>query len=224
MKSIGLIIASISVLCLLLALNMSTTVTTERRTFGDFTVPSMTVNNLGLMQDKQNYIIVSSVFLILGVGIYVLTPKNDSEKSMLNDESEHKPSKEKNGQAVKNIKINSSERNIDNDSYKLYLVEKYKISRNEILNKFVLVNKLYQNLDEVLIAAHEKDKIESESDDKRKDSFQITSDDPNASRWLTMTVFSIARERDESERAVRALLIRRGIRCKDFDGQQKTHT
>jgi len=113
------------------------------------------------------------------------------------------------------------EKNLHNDSYKLYLVEKYNISRNEVLNKFVLVNKLYQNLDEVLIAAHEKDKVESESDDKHKDSFQITSNNPNARRWLTMTVFSIARERDESERAVKSMLTRQGIRCKDFDGQQK---
>jgi hypothetical protein len=81
MKKIGIVIASISALCLLLALNMSTTVTTEAKTFGDFKVPSMTVNNLGLMQSKQNYINVSAVFLILGVGIFLLAPKNDSKKS-----------------------------------------------------------------------------------------------------------------------------------------------
>ena len=157
MKSIGLIIASISALCLLLALNMSTTVTTEEKTFGDFTVPSMTVNNLGLMQDKQNYIIVSAVFLILGVGIYLYARKNDSKKSMENDESNHKPDKEKNGQDVKNIQINSSERNIDNDAYKIYLLKKYPIEHNAILNKYILMDRLFDTADAALTYASELD-------------------------------------------------------------------
>lgn len=154
MKSIGLIIASISALCLLLALNMSTTVTTGERTFGNFTVPSMTVNNLGLMQDKQNYIIVSAVFLILGVGIFLIAPKNDSKESMKHDESDHIPNEEKIGQYVKNTQINSSERNIDNDAYKLYLIEKYKIVKNEVLNQFVLNSKIYETIGDVLNTAH----------------------------------------------------------------------
>ena len=157
MKSIGLIIASISALCLLLALNMSTTVTTEEKTFGDFTVPSMTVNNLGLMQDKQNYIIVSAVFLILGVGIYLLARKNDSQKFIENDESDHKPNKEKIGQEVKNLQINSLERNIDNDAYKIYLLKKYPIEHNTIINKYILMDRLFDTADDALTYASEFD-------------------------------------------------------------------
>ena len=49
--------------------------------------------------------------------------------------------------------IEVSNRNLDNDAYKIYLVEKYKISKNEVLGKYVLTNKLYENLEDVLKAA-----------------------------------------------------------------------
>jgi len=52
------------------------------------------------------------------------------------------------------IQTNSSED--FNDAYK-YLIEKYNISKNDVLNKFVFGNKLYENLDAVLLAAMEED-------------------------------------------------------------------
>ena len=45
------------------------------------------------------------------------------------------------------------DRNIGNDAFKLYLVEYFKISKNEILGKYVLKEKLYPTVDEALIEA-----------------------------------------------------------------------
>ena len=138
MKSIGMIVGAISALCLLITLNMSTSYD------GVF-------NNLHLMQDKQNYVTVSSLGVLVGLALFFFSEKkfiNESEKgTVVNHHSNFELSK-------KTIhRFEESEKNLENDAFKLYLVEKYKISKNEVLNKFVLENKLYENLAEVLNAA-----------------------------------------------------------------------
>lgn len=55
----------------------------------------------------------------------------------------------------KNKKIFDGIMDIENDVYQLYLVEKYNIKKNDTLNKFVLNNKPYNDLIEVLKVAHE---------------------------------------------------------------------
>ena len=60
----------------------------------------------------------------------------------------------------KNKKIFEGIMNIENDEYQLYLVEKYNIKKNDTLNKFVLNDKPYADLMEVLKVAHE---IENEN-------------------------------------------------------------
>jgi hypothetical protein len=54
--------------------------------------------------------------------------------------------------------VNSSfegTKDISDDAYQLYLVEKYDIKKNDTLNKFVLNGKPYSELTEVLKVAHE---------------------------------------------------------------------
>lgn len=55
----------------------------------------------------------------------------------------------------KNKKTFDGIRDISDDSYQLYLVEKFNIKKNDTLNKFVLNDKPYSDLDEVLKIAHE---------------------------------------------------------------------
>ena len=161
MKQIGLIVAAISALCLLLALNMSTTVTTQARTFGELKVPSVTVHNIGLMQDKQNYITVSAVFLIIGLAIYFFSPKKELREYNSNNVLLQKKEISEDF-AIKNAKkFSLDEKSLSNDEYQIYLVEKYKISKNDVLNKYILHKKLYENLDAVLLAAMEEDRIKN---------------------------------------------------------------
>lgn len=64
MKGLGTLILFAGVAGLLFALNMDTSVSTG---FGS-------VNNLGLMNDKQNYIIVSALAIIVGLLMIILSP------------------------------------------------------------------------------------------------------------------------------------------------------
>ena len=66
-----------------------------------------------------------------------------------------------------------------------------------------------------------KDKFESKKDDKNEETHEITSDNPNARRWIRMTVSEIAKELNKTERAAMTILIRHGIKCKDYDGAAK---
>jgi hypothetical protein len=50
---------------------------------------------------------------------------------------------------------------LDNDAYQIYLVKKYSIEMNNVLNKFICVNKSFQNIESALSYAHE---IESAND------------------------------------------------------------
>lgn len=66
--------------------------------------------------------------------------------------------------------ISNLNRNLKDDAYKIFLVKKYPIEFNEVLKKHVFDNKLYDSIDDVLLALHE---IESEKFDaeKRKSDF-----------------------------------------------------
>jgi len=72
MEVAGIGLMGLAAVLMLYSLNMSTTVTTDARDFGfGVRVPSMTVNNIGLMQDKQNMLIVSGFVGLLGLGLFV---------------------------------------------------------------------------------------------------------------------------------------------------------
>jgi|TARA_B110000008_G_C16869773_1_gene524295 hypothetical protein len=53
-------------------------------------------------------------------------------------------------------------KDINDGEYQLYLVEKFNIKKNDTLNKFVLNNKPYSDLDEVLEIAHELEVSDNE--------------------------------------------------------------
>jgi hypothetical protein len=61
-----------------------------------------------------------------------------------------------------NHKVNSFKRfegedkSLANDAFKLYLVNTFKISKNEVFNKFTFNEKLYDSLDDALVAAKTK--------------------------------------------------------------------
>ncbi len=117
------------------------------------------VSNLGLMADRQNY-------LILGIGLFFVGlimnffKKRDSNNTLLVNSAKIEAPHEEN--------VWTGEKNIENDSYKLYLVKKYSIEKNSTLEKFVIENTLFSTLEEALSFALQKefdlDKVE---DDKK---------------------------------------------------------
>jgi len=156
MKLIGMIVAAISALCLALALNMSTTVTTPVQNLGGIKIPSLTVHNIGLMQDQKNYITASTVFLVIGVVLYLLGLKNDSNEQIENNILGSAPKREGlNNYAQQNLETENfaGEKTLSNDAYKLYLLDAYEIKKNDLLNKFVCKEKIFDTLDDAILFA-----------------------------------------------------------------------
>jgi len=71
-EEIGIVITVIGLIGLVVSFNMQTTVTTEAKSFGyGINVPSMTVNNIGLMEDRRNALSIAGFATIIGVILYV---------------------------------------------------------------------------------------------------------------------------------------------------------
>lgn len=51
------------------------------------------------------------------------------------------------------------QKDLSNDAYKIYLVEKFKITKNEVLNKYICNNKLFETVEEALQEADIAEKI-----------------------------------------------------------------
>ncbi len=138
------------------------------------------VVNLGLMDDKRNYIIFSGGSFIIGLILYLQDhneglKKNNSRPSHFGDSYfAGKPANVLTTKKISNLSSSppidstlliSSEPNsrlfkeidkdLGNDSYKLYLSAKYKITRNDLFQKFVYEQKMYDNLNELLVMLHE---------------------------------------------------------------------
>lgn len=64
------------------AYQMDTTVTTEGKNFGyGISIPSMTVNNLGLMEERRNKLMIAGVLVLVGAIFTALGAKSETEKT-----------------------------------------------------------------------------------------------------------------------------------------------
>lgn len=71
MKALGALLLVLGILLGAVALNMDTSVATEAQTIGGVSIPSVRVNNLGLMDERRNYLLVSGLLILLGVGLTI---------------------------------------------------------------------------------------------------------------------------------------------------------
>lgn len=60
------------------------------------------------------------------------------------------------------MRLTSVKRDLNNDTYKLYLRKKYEIQRNDLLQKFKCKEKLFESLDAALAFADELEEQEKE--------------------------------------------------------------
>lgn len=80
MKQVGIVITVLGILGLCFSYQMKTTVTSESKSLGyGIEVPSMTVNNIGLMEDRRNAMLVSGIATIIGVILFVAGTLQDRE-------------------------------------------------------------------------------------------------------------------------------------------------
>lgn len=129
-RTIGLLIAIVGFIGLYQAIGMDTTVTGKS---------GRTVHNIGLLNDKTNSVIAFSVIGVTGVIVFLF--------SFLSTTGIELP-----------IEQNfTGTRELSEDKYRIYLISKYRITRNEILNKFEWNNRLYDSVDEILPLLHNAD-------------------------------------------------------------------
>ena len=71
MRGLGIFLVVAGIIWALIAFNMDTTVTTESQSYGSgeyaIDVPSMTVNNLGLMETRRNNLMFAGLTILVGV-------------------------------------------------------------------------------------------------------------------------------------------------------------
>lgn len=84
MKKVGLILIVIGLVWVIIAFNMSTAVKTESETIGsgDFSIhiPSMEINNVGLMDQRRNHMMASIAMILSGILLYGFGAISESRK------------------------------------------------------------------------------------------------------------------------------------------------
>ena len=81
MKSFGLLLLIIGGIGALLAFNMNTTVSTESQHIGGIYIPSQTVNNIGLMDERRNYLMISGLLFIVGIIMFVFGNRGEQDNA-----------------------------------------------------------------------------------------------------------------------------------------------
>ncbi len=82
MKNIGIVLIALGAFFLFRYYHMDTTVTTEAKDFGyGITVPSVTVNNLGLMEERRNGMTMSGIAILIGVILFVAGTMQETNNS-----------------------------------------------------------------------------------------------------------------------------------------------
>ena len=83
-KELGLSLAFIGIAWGAWAFNADTTVTTERQVIGEgdykIEVPSVTVNNIGLMNQQRNHLMGAGVATIIGVILFAMGGRRKEER------------------------------------------------------------------------------------------------------------------------------------------------
>lgn len=142
MKEVAWGVLAVSIVAGIVGLTMDTSVAIG---IGD-----VRVNNLGLMQQQQNTIMLAMFGIAVSLFMLFMASKKNSA-------GEAPTTSSNSAQTSVNGQFYSNVRDIAEGSYKLYLVNKFKIEKNETLGQFVVVDQLFNTLDEALRFADEKD-------------------------------------------------------------------
>ena len=119
-------------------------------------------NSFSSRKDELIFIfVVLIIFLIIATLLYFSALKDDEDlkiqkKQIFNDLQDTDYRKVINIHDVQLDKF-QGEKDISNDAYKIYLVNKYKVTKNDVFNKYVQNNSLYESIDELLSILHEKE-------------------------------------------------------------------
>ncbi len=85
MKKLGIFLLVTGFICAIFAFNIDTTVSTESKSIGGIYIPSTRVNNIGLMDERRNFLIFSGFQAVVGaILLLVGGAKNDNKLEAIN--------------------------------------------------------------------------------------------------------------------------------------------
>jgi len=86
MRAFGIVLLGIGVIVCIFALSMDVTVTTDAQELYGVEIPSQTVNNIGLMDDRRNALLVGGLGILAGVVLIAVGSLRRSSVAVGNDD------------------------------------------------------------------------------------------------------------------------------------------
>ena len=139
MKVSGLILLLCGLLWVGIAFRMDTTVTAGGEMVGDTWIPTRTVHNIGLQDERRNHLLIASLVTVVGVLLFGFGSLQTSRgRADLPPVPAEPP----------------CARDLSLDPYKVWLVARYGLQRNEVLGSWACGDSLFPDVDAALDAAH----------------------------------------------------------------------
>lgn len=134
LRALGILVVSIGVTWLMVAFNMETSVETG----GGLYVPDRVVN-IDLMERRQNHLMMGVLVTFIGALMVIFGGSKGNTDTAVVARPSIKP---------------PCDRDLSLDPYRLWLVERYDIKRNDVFDRFVYNSHTFATLDEALASAH----------------------------------------------------------------------
>lgn len=149
MKALGYCLLVAGGIYIVIAFNMDVSVSTPSTYVPGYgRIGGGDVANLDLMQQRQNHLIVACLITLIGALLSVFG--KDSEKPEQENAS-------KRNTPPANAAFDG-DANLASDPYRLWLVDKYQITRNEVFGRFVFGEQTFESLDDALALADREER------------------------------------------------------------------
>ncbi len=184
-KRIGALLLIVGLIWLLSAWNMSTSVSTGGYSIGDSFIPSRSVVNLDKQDRRRNHLLIATLVTLSGVMLLGFSSISGSAGINLSRQSYLPKS------------TPPCARDLSLDAYKIWLVSKYRIVKNEALGGIVCKDSLFSTIEEALTHAHALEVIEVASAEEAARRRQATAEEfkrltGEAMRWTSAHIKNVS--------------------------------
>jgi hypothetical protein len=124
------------------------------------------------------------IVLFIGISLLLRYGRKVNEKEAIKQKIISQKSVVENRNSNEKLlkKFSLEEKSISNDAFKLFLIDNFKITKNDLLNQFVMNEKLFDSLDEVLISAKLQYENQLEVEEQRLKHQALQKDKQDAER------------------------------------------
>lgn len=184
-KRMGALLLIVGLIWLLSAWNMSTSVSTGGYSIGDSFIPSRSVVNLDKQDRRRNHLLIATLVTLSGVMLLGFSSISGSAGINISHQSYLQKS------------TPPCARDLSLDAYKIWLVSKYRIVKNEALGGIVCKDSLFPTIEEALTHAHALEVIEVASAEEAARRRQATAEEfkrlaGEAMRWTSAHIKNVS--------------------------------